>query len=74
MKISADNILKYLSYICQETNFVISCKQSQMEKICMEFQILCFLEKNDINFLSAELVQRVVKVKLMDFQVQNLCD
>ena len=39
-KLSADDILKYLSYFSQKTGFDISCKLSPQETICMKCQIL----------------------------------
>ena len=68
IKISADDNLKYFSYFSQETGFDISCKLSLMETICIKCQIL-FSGKNKKNFInlsSAELAQRVVKVKAPD--------
>ena len=47
-----------------KTGFAISCKMSPLETICMKCQIL-FSGKNKkyYNLSSAELAQRVVKVK-----------
>ena len=66
VKYSADDILKYFS---QKTGFDISCKLSPMEVICMKCQIL-FSGKNKktitiTSLSSAEIAQRVVKVKNM---------
>ena len=51
--------------ILQKTGFDISCKLSPMKIICMQCQILFSgkNKKNIINLSSAELAQRVVKVK-----------
>ena len=56
------HIQKYFSYFYQKTGFDISCKLSPLETICMKCQIL-FAWKNIINLSSAELAQRVVKIK-----------
>ena len=55
---------KIFSYFSQKTGFGISCKVSPLETLCMICQIM-FSEKNkkNINLSSAELAQRVVKVK-----------
>ena len=56
--------MKYFSYFSWKTGFVISCKLSPMETICMKCCIL-FSVKNKkiiINLSSAELAQRVVRV------------
>ena len=61
-----DDILKCITYFFQKTGFDISCKLSSMETSCMKCQIL-FSEKNKkniTNLSSADLAQRVVKVKL----------
>ena len=64
VKFSADNILKYFSFVSQKTGFDISCKLSPMETICIKCQIQFFgkNKKNIINLLSAECDHRVVKV------------
>ena len=64
-KNSADGILKYFSYFSLKTGFDILCKLSLMETICMKCQNL-FSEqnkKNVNNLSSAELAQRVIKMK-----------
>ena len=65
VKFSADDILKYFSYIYQKTGFDISCKLSPPETICLKC-LTCFLRKNKksiINLSSAEVAHRVVKIK-----------
>ena len=57
--------MKCFSYFPQKTGFDISCKLSPMETICIKCQIM-FSGKNKKNVIilsSAELAQRVVKVK-----------
>ena len=62
MKDSADNILKYFSS-SYKTGFVILCKLSSQEIICMKCQSL-FSGKNKkkTNLTPAEFAQRVVKI------------
>ena len=61
---SADDMLKFFSYFFQKTGFDISCKLSPMETICMKSQFLFSVKnKENINLLSAELAQRVEKLK-----------
>ena len=65
-KFSADSILKYFSYFPQKTGFDISCKLSPLETICMKCQT-CFwgkIREKIYQLPSAELAQRVVKVKM----------
>ena len=52
--------------IFQKSEYDVSCKLSPMETICMKCQIMFSgkNKKNIINLSSAELAQRVVKVKL----------
>ena len=38
VKILADDILKYFSYVCQKTDYDIPCKLSPLETICMNCQ------------------------------------
>ena len=65
-KFSADNILKYFSYISQTVGFDFSCKLSE-ETIYVKRQILLSGKtKKNISLLSAEVAQRVVKVKFSD--------
>ena len=54
----------FFSYFAQITGFVIPCKLSPMETICMECQILFSVKinRNIVNLSSAKLAQRVVKV------------
>ena len=40
VKISAEDILKYLSYFFQKTGFDILCKLSLLKTICMKCEIL----------------------------------
>ena len=58
---------KYFSrqkYFSQKVGFEISCKLSPEETICMKFESLISGEnKIIINLLSAELAQRILKVK-----------
>ena len=51
----------------QKTGFDISCKLSPLETICMKCQIVFSgkIRKNITNLSSAELAQRVVKVKIV---------
>ena len=42
VKLSADDILKYIPYFSQKTEFGISCKLSPQETICIKCQILFF--------------------------------
>ena len=65
MQTSADNSLKYFSYFAQKTGFAISCKLSPLETICMKCQnqFSVMNKKNIITLLSAQLAQRLVKVK-----------
>ena len=66
VKISANNILKYFSFLSKRIGFDISCKPSPDATICMTCQSL-FSGKNNIgNMPSAESVQRGVKVKQED--------
>ena len=55
----------YFSYFSQKTGFDILCKLSPIKTICMKCQILFSGEnkKTIINLSSAELAQRMVKVK-----------
>ena len=55
-------------YFPQKTGFDISCKSSPMDTICTKCQIPFSgkNKKNIVNLLSAELAQRVIKVK--DFE------
>ena len=64
--LSADDILKYVSYFSQKTGFDISCKLPSVETICMKYQILFSRnnKKNIISLSSAQLAQRVVTVKV----------
>ena len=63
--------MKYFSYFSQKTGFDISCKLSPMQTICMRCQILFpgKNKKNIINFSSAEVAERVVKVNFLDIVV-----
>ena len=56
----------FFLFFMQETEVDISCKLSPLETICIKCQILFSgkNKKNVINLLSAELAQRMVKVKL----------
>ena len=58
--------MKYFSDFSQKTGFDISCKLPPLEAICMKSLILFSgkSKKNVISLSSAELVQRVVKVKV----------
>ena len=51
VKISTEDILKYVSYFFQKIGFDISCKLSPQETICMKCQIL-FSGKNKIKISS----------------------
>ena len=58
--------MKYFSYISQKTGFDISCKVFLMATIGMKYLILFSgNNKKNINLLSAELAQRVVKVEMV---------
>ena len=61
---SADDIFKWFSY-SQVTGFDISCTLSQLETIRMKCQILLAgkTKKVSLNILSADIIQRVVKVR-----------
>ena len=66
LKISVDDILKYFS---QKIDFDISCELSPKPKetICLNVEVY-FLENNKrniVNLSSAELMQRVIKFKLI---------
>ena len=67
VKFSADDILKYFSYVSQKTDFDITCILSHVEKICKKFQSLFFWnnKKNIINLMSSELAHVGIKVKIM---------
>ena len=59
------NIFFFIFYFSQKTDFELSCKLSPMEEVCMKCQILFSGKKKTyINLSSAELVQRVIKVKI----------
>ena len=66
-KISADDILKYFFlffFFFEKIGFDTSCKLSPKETICMKCQNQSsWKNKKNINLLSAELAQRMVKVK-----------
>ena len=65
-----------LKYFSQKMGFDISCKSSPKETICMKCKCLFSgwgrggIRKNSVSLLSAELAQRVVKVKV-DFRFSN---
>ena len=48
---SADNKLKYFSYLSKRTGSDISCKLSPVETICMKYQIL-FSGKNKTKYFN----------------------
>ena len=63
---SADDILKIVFlFFSQVTGFDISCTLSQLETVCMKCQILLAgkTKKVSSNILSADIIQRVVKVR-----------
>ena len=65
VKFSADDILKYIFFLFFPENRIRHFMQIVSETICMKSQILFSgkNKKNITNLLSAELAQRVVKVK-----------
>ena len=68
VKNSADDILKHFLIFRQGIGFDISCKLSRRETFCMKLHQSLFSETNKtiiINLSSAELPQRVVKVKML---------
>ena len=56
--------LNSFHFFSQETGFDVSCTLSQLETVCMKCQILLAgkIKKVSSNILSADIVQRVVKV------------
>ena len=64
VKLSADNILKYLSCFSLKIGFDTSCKFSAKETICMMCQILLSRKnkKNIVYLSSAEYAHSVVSV------------
>ena len=64
---SADDIFEivFLFFFSQVTGFDISCTLSQLETVCMKCQILLAgkTKKVSSNILSADIIQRVVKVR-----------
>ena len=63
---SADDIFEIVFlFFSQVTGFDISCTLSQLETVCMKCQILLAgkTKKVSSNILSADIIQRVVKVR-----------
>ena len=66
---SALTFFKVFLIFSQETGFDISCTLSQLETVCMKCQILLAGKTKKVSsyILSADIVQRVVKVRGFQF-------
>ena len=63
LKFSADDILKYFSFLLQKIGFNITCK---LETVCIKCQILISgkNKKNIVSLSTADYALKVVKVEL----------